>query len=174
MPFLVPIANSQWPSSQIARGQVLEPKTFSMYDQGSRFVRGSKGSFKNNTNLVQHLFFSFFSSSFHQQKHPLRWLKTGWVVGEFVDVTRMWVNLFHFCWRWVKIDIFTLFDVAFSPTFFSPTCRFHLLADFTYLKISFSPTSFSCFTHLRFDQLVDFVFTHFFSPFHPLADFTYL
>jgi hypothetical protein len=88
----------------------------------------------------------------------VRWVNTGWVVGEFVDITKIWVNLFHFCWWWVKFDIFTrfLFQMCrFHPLFFhpllfpaSPTCRFHLL--------------------------VDFVFTHFFFPFHPLADFTYL
>ena len=93
--------------------------------------------------------------AWHHQKHPLRWVKAGWVVGAFVDVMKMWVNLLHFCLRsqWVKIVVFNqlLFQI----------CRFHPLL------FSVSPTC-------RFRLLVDFVFTHFFFPFHPLADFTYL
>jgi len=103
--------------------------------------------------LWMSLLCSYQHWGFHQQKVPLRWVKTGWGVDEFVDVMKMWVKLFHFSWRWVKFVIFTqfLFQICrFYQLFFpvSPFCRFHLL--------------------------LDFVFNQYFFPFHPLADFTYL
>ena len=68
----------------------------------------------------------------HHQEHPLRWVIMGWVVGAFVDVLKMWVKVFHFCWRWVNFVIFThfIFQICRFTHFLFP---FHPLADFTYL-----------------------------------------
>ena len=89
----------------------------------------------------------------HQQKHPLRWVRTGWVVTEFVDVTKMWVNLCLFKGAIWQFNPFPFSNVSFAPTFFythsqiSPTCRIHLLVDFV------SPTDFFCFTHLQISPI---------------------
>jgi len=87
---------------------------------------------------------------FTRNKHPLRWVKPGWLLGEFVDVTKMWVNLFHFCWRWVKI-FWRWMNLSFSPI--------------SFFKSVISPTSFFCFIHLQISPI---------RRFHLLADFIYL
>jgi len=109
--------------------------------------------YKNNKYTWTSLIKNGFEQDSHQQKHPLKWVKTGWAVGEFVDVTKIWVNLFQFCWKWVKFDIFT-----------------HLFFQVVVFKELILPVSPIC----RFHQLVDFVFTYLIFPFHPLADFTNL
>jgi len=80
-------------------------------------------------------------------------VKTRWVVGEFVDFMKMWVNLFHLCWRWVKL--------VFLTHFLFQICRLH-------------PLPFSVSSIWRLHLLVIFLFTHLFFPFHQLVHFTYL
>ena len=46
-------------------------------------------------------------------------LETGWVLVEFVDLMKwLWVNLFHFCWRWVKIFCVWWVNLTFVNTCF--------------------------------------------------------
>jgi len=72
----------------------------------------------------------------HHHKHPLGCVKTGWGVGEFVDVINMCV---HFCCRWVNM-FWRWVNLSFSPTsffiffIFTPFLfLFDPLANFTYL-----------------------------------------
>ena len=72
-------------------------------------------------------------------KNTLWWVKMWWVVGKFFDVTKMRVNLFHFCLKWVKIDI--RFDThennfCFTHLQISPTHRIHQLSDFTQFHLT--------------------------------------
>jgi len=125
-------------------------------------------------------------------------LQRVWVVGEFVDVMKMWVTLFHFCWR-CHFQPLPFSNLSFSPTSFprfthlqiSPTCRFHLLAHFIYLHLSCVMISIVCvrlhviFTHCFLSPVVpqksifthDSLhsgFTHLTCRFHLLANFIYL
>jgi len=130
-------------------------------------------------------------------KNTLWRVKMWWVVGKFFDVTKMRVNLFHFCLKWVKIDIrfdthendfcFTHLQISptcrfrFHPLLFpvSPTCRFHLLIEFINFQISPSFT-WQFWAHIHLWARPDFCPNPSYpllqiSPtcrFHQLSDFT--
>jgi len=75
----------------------------------------------------------------HHQKHPLGWVKTGWVVGEFVDLgcsPTHFHPLFPFtrCATEIKFHP-RFFALYFNPLQISQTSRFHLLAHFQEFKL---------------------------------------
>jgi len=87
------------------------------------------------------------SSFRHHQKQLLGWLNTVWVECEFVDIMKIRVNLIPFLLKVGNICHFYSIhfsNLSFSPASFSritylhisPTCSFHLLADFIYLHLS--------------------------------------
>jgi len=99
-------------------------------------------------------------------KTPLRWVKLECVVGEFVDIIKMWVNLFHFCGRWVKIFWNGLYFLGDDETYFLGdddkfTLSFLLCHPLN--QTLYSPTTVDEFTHFK---TVCFLHPHYFKANH--------
>jgi len=73
---------------------------------------------------------SMWKATWHHQIHLWGgWKRDEWWVN-YVEVMKMWVNLFHFGWSWLTFSLNSfLKSVAFNNLFFP----FYRLADFTYL-----------------------------------------
>jgi len=99
----------------------------------------------------------------HHQKHPRRLVKTLWVVCEFVHVVKIWVNLFHFCGRWVKTFWSGKLSISPLPWQWQIHPLNFIVSPTVYNQTLSSPNTVDEFIHFK---AVCFLHPHYFKPNH--------